>query len=63
MNNPLMECDSDCEKKFRIEPHGNGYALYVGACMHKHGYNIAHITEADEKTIALIERALNKLNE
>ena len=48
-----------CPDRFRIEAHGDGYALYRGRCHHKHGLNLAHITEADNATLALIEGALN----
>lgn len=54
----LLECNM--ENKYSIEPHGDGYAIYYGRCMHKHGYNLAHLTECEEKFIKIIEEALNK---
>lgn len=37
------ECQ--CESKYSIEPHGDGYALYFGRCNHRHGYNLANMVE------------------
>ena len=34
-----------CEPRYTIEPHGEGYALYYGRCMHKHGYNLVNMIE------------------
>ena len=34
-----------CEVRYTIEPHGKGYALYYGRCMHKHGYNLVNMVE------------------
>jgi hypothetical protein len=54
----LMECR--CEDMYSIEPHGKGYAIYFGRCPHKHGYNLAHLTEISrEDMIQFIEFALN----
>ena len=55
--NIFGECH--CPDRFRIEAHGDGYALYRGRCIHRHGLNLAHITEADNATLAMIEGALN----
>ena len=54
----LLECNM--ENKYSIEPHGDGYAIYYGRCMHRHGYNLAHLTECEEKFIKIIEEALNE---
>jgi hypothetical protein len=41
-----MQIDQcECEVKFTIEPHGDGYALYYSRCNHMHGYNLANIIE------------------
>jgi len=48
-----------CPVTFSIESHGTGYALYRGRCCHRHGLNLAFITEADKGTLAMIEGALN----
>ena len=49
-----------CEPRYTIEPHGAGYALYHGRCMHRHGYNLAYITEPSANCdLAHIERLLN----
>ena len=34
-----------CEPRYTIGPHGKGYALYYGRCMHKHGYNLVNMIE------------------
>ena len=34
-----------CEAKYTIEPHGEGYALYYGRCVHRHGYNLVNMVE------------------
>lgn len=58
-SSPLEECQ--CPVRYSIERHGNGYALYKGRCCHKHGYNLAFITETDKETLVLIEASLNKM--
>lgn len=55
--NIFGECH--CSDRFSIEAHGDGYALYRGRCCHRHGLNLAHITEADKATLDMIEGALN----
>ena len=37
------ECN--CEPKYTIEPHGNGYVLYYGRCQHKHGLNLIYMAD------------------
>lgn len=39
----LGECK--CENKYTIEPHGKGYALYLGRCNHRHGWNLINMVE------------------
>lgn len=39
----LKPCE--CEARYTIEPHGNGYALYYGRCGHRHGYNLINMVE------------------
>ena len=56
---PFEECL--CPIRYSIETHGNGYALYKGRCIHKHGYKLAFITETAKETLILIETALNKM--
>ena len=54
----LTPCE--CAAQYTIEPHGKGYALYHGRCGHRHGYNLAYITEpAANCDLAHIERLLN----
>jgi hypothetical protein len=49
-----------CEDKYNIEPHGKGYAIYYGRCRHRHGYNLALITECyREDLIKYFEKCLN----
>lgn len=43
MTDPFGICE--CEAKYTIEPHGEGYALYYGRCNHRHGYNLVYLTE------------------
>ena len=50
----------ECKDRYSIEQHGNGYALYFGRCQHRHGYNLAHITETSPDVIKRIETALNE---
>lgn len=54
----LLECNRI--DKYSIEPHGDGYAIYYGRCLHRHGYNLAHLTGCEEKFIQIIENALNE---
>lgn len=45
--NPLVHgecCESD---DYSIEPHGEGYAIYLGRCNHRHGYQKAFIDKND----------------
>lgn len=39
----INQCD--CETKYTIEPYGDGYALYYGRCVHRHGYNLINMIE------------------
>jgi hypothetical protein len=34
-----------CAAQYTIEPHSEGYALYYGRCVHRHGYNLVNMTE------------------
>lgn len=53
-----------CEAKYTIEPHGDGYALYYGRCNHRHGYNLAYITDpALNCDLKHIEKLINLGNE
>lgn len=55
----LLECK--CKQRYSIEPHGKGYAIYWGRCQHKHGCNIALLTEIDRvDLIKYFEDSLNK---
>ena len=55
----LLECR--CVARYSIEPHGDGYAVYWGRCNHRHGANIAHITECGrEDIIKFFESQLNR---
>jgi hypothetical protein len=58
MTDPFGECA--CEARYTIEPHGDGYALYYERCAHRHGYNLAYITEpAFNCDLKHIERLIN----
>jgi len=35
----------DCKSKYSIEPHGDAHALYFGRCGHRHGYNLARMSD------------------
>ena len=57
--NSLLDCR--CDDKYSIEPHGPGYAIYWGRCPHRHGANLAMITECGRKDlIEHFEKCLNK---
>lgn len=43
VTDPFGKCD--CEARYTIEPHGEGYALYYGRCPHRHGYNLVNMVE------------------
>jgi hypothetical protein len=50
------------DKKFSIEKHGDGYALYKGRSSISHGLNLCHLSDFDhngEETRKFIESALN----
>ena len=60
MNNPAIEI-CDCESTYSIEPHGANYALYFGRCNHRHGYNLATLSELSHNfELEEIERLLNR---
>lgn len=46
-------------RRYSIEPHGNGYAIYRDRDLFHHGFNLGHLTEVTPETIELIENALN----
>lgn len=48
-------------KRYTVEPHGSGYAVYDGRDIWHHGLNLAHITETTLEVAKLIERGLNAL--
>lgn len=51
----------DCKDEYSIEPHGDAYALYFGRCNHKHGYNLAKISDCSHNCeLEEIERLLNR---
>ena len=51
----------DCENKYSIELHGYDFALYFGRCGHKHGYNLAKISDCSHNfEPEEIERLLNR---
>ena len=55
----LLSCH--CKDKYSIEPHGKGHAIYWGRCNHRHGANIALITECHRKDlIQFFEDSLNR---
>ena len=39
----LFTCE--CEPRYTVELHGDGYALYYGRCVHRHGYNLINMVE------------------
>lgn len=45
--------------RFKVERHGNGWAIYQGRDMHHHGANLGQLTECGEDLPKAIERALN----
>ncbi len=53
--------DCYCPEEYSIERHGNGYALYLGRCNHRHGLNLANITEPDLKRLKEMVTNLNEL--
>jgi len=55
---PFSPCN--CPNRYSIEPHGNGYALYLGRCGHRHGYTLANLSElSDEPRLNGMLRQLN----
>lgn len=45
--------------RYKVEPHGDGYAIYRGRDQSHHGLNLAHITECTNEFAERIEAALN----
>ena len=50
------------ENQYTVEPHGKGYAIYLGRSNDCHGANLGHLTECDGNLPDLIEKALNRLD-
>lgn len=50
-----------CRDEYSFEPHGNGYALYFARCEHRHGYNLANITEPDLERLKAMVELLNSI--
>ena len=49
-----------CGDAYSIEPHGPGvHVLYLGRCPHRHGLNLARLTELDVPRLAAMLRKLN----
>lgn len=46
-------------KKYSVEPHGDGYAIYLGRNKHLHGLNLGQLSGCDEELAKLIEDSLN----
>ncbi len=60
MEQPTIEI-CDCESTYSIEKHGDYYALYFGRCGHRHGYNLAKISDISYNCeIEEIERLLKR---
>lgn len=56
--NDLLYCQ--CIDQYSIGKHGDGYAVYFGRCMHRHGYNLCQITDITREDI--IKSFAAKLN-
>jgi hypothetical protein len=56
----LFTFSCQCEKKYTIEVHGDGFVLYYGRCPHEHGYNLATIMESAPDFRTKLVDALNK---
>jgi len=54
--NDLMEAP-----RYSVEPHGDGYAIYSGRSVFKHGHNLGQLTRCEPWLPQIIERALNEL--
>ena len=53
--------DCQCTRKFSIEAHGTAYVLYFGRCGHRHGYNLATISDCSHNCdLEYIEQLLNR---
>jgi hypothetical protein len=51
-----------CADEYTFEPHGDGWALYLGRCQHRHGWNLANIREPDMPRLTEMLRQLNTPN-
>lgn len=43
------EREEEMSDKFTVEPHGEGYALYLGRDIGHHGLNLMNLTEVDPR--------------
>lgn len=54
----LKPCE--CEWYYSVRLHGDDYALFYGRCDHRHGYNLAYISEvAFNCDLTHIEKLIN----
>lgn len=49
-------------KRYTVEQHGSGFAIYDGRDENHHGLNLARITETTAEVAALIEQGLNAIS-
>lgn len=56
--NRNLPCDPPT-RRYTVEPHGGGMAIYNGRDKMHHGFNLGHLTEYDPALPKLIEAALN----
>ena len=52
----------DCKDQYSIEKHGDGWALYLGRCPHRHGYNLAYMTDLDVDKLNHMLDLLNSID-
>ena len=48
----------ECKARYSIEPHGDGHALYLGRCNHKHGFNLGQISDTWPNTLDFLNAPL-----
>ncbi|WP_087865325.1 hypothetical protein [Comamonas thiooxydans] len=46
-------------RRFSVQPHGKGYAIYDGRDAFHHGYNLGQLSECNPDLVKTVEDALN----
>lgn len=61
-NLAAMMGECHCGDSYSASPHGDGIALYLGRCHHRHGMNLLLMTEIDQNRPDIVAKLVAGLN-